>query len=253
LNPSDLAEERILFINEKLINSKISVRGPPPEDVQKQVGWYQDVLRDSLRVAKRTKWTKFTVQGEAGPSSEHVHDASSNDSVDLPFSYAPMARESSTSGPVYDQQIIETPHQLNSHDISTYQQMNTGLDSQATATMIRHHSHHSHLTLPRSYLPHDQQTGLVTMSPAAMTPHPASVLDPQLQTSTWHHQSNVGSGMDQTYDSSYDYELQPEFNLGFQQTTSDMLDPSLNPSLDSSLEQPSEYTQTWPLRNQRRR
>jgi hypothetical protein len=54
VSSADLAEERILLINDRLIEAKINVHGPPPPQLEPQRAWYQETLRDSLRVASRT-------------------------------------------------------------------------------------------------------------------------------------------------------------------------------------------------------
>jgi hypothetical protein len=53
--PSDLAAEKILLIHEKMIIARIQAYGPPPAGGQEQHNWYQDVLRQSLQIAAKTK------------------------------------------------------------------------------------------------------------------------------------------------------------------------------------------------------
>jgi hypothetical protein len=52
---SDLAEERILLVNDSMVGSKIEVHGPPPSEPELQREWYRDVLRDALRIAARSR------------------------------------------------------------------------------------------------------------------------------------------------------------------------------------------------------
>lgn len=51
---SDFIEERIIFINDNLVESRIQAHGPPPTDLQLQRDWYRGILRESLQVAAHT-------------------------------------------------------------------------------------------------------------------------------------------------------------------------------------------------------
>ena len=51
---SDFIEEKIIFINDNMIDSRIRAHGPPPSDIQLQRDWYRGVLRESLQVAAQT-------------------------------------------------------------------------------------------------------------------------------------------------------------------------------------------------------
>lgn len=66
---SDYAEERILLINEKMIDTRVQAHGEPPADFDLQRAWYREALRDSLRVAAKTKTKKDShhMKGDAPP------------------------------------------------------------------------------------------------------------------------------------------------------------------------------------------
>jgi hypothetical protein len=53
--PSEFATERILLIHEKVIDARIQAHGEPPSGGQQQRDWYQDALRDSLKLAAKTR------------------------------------------------------------------------------------------------------------------------------------------------------------------------------------------------------
>jgi hypothetical protein len=53
---SDFIEERIIFINDTLVESRIQAHGPPPNDIQQQRDWYREALRESLQVAAHTRY-----------------------------------------------------------------------------------------------------------------------------------------------------------------------------------------------------
>jgi len=74
-NPrSDYAEERILLINEAMIDTRVQVHGMPPSDFDLQREWYREALRDSLRVAAKTKTKKAShnMKGDAPPRRNHT-------------------------------------------------------------------------------------------------------------------------------------------------------------------------------------
>jgi hypothetical protein len=56
------------LINEKLIDARIQTHGPPPAEGQEQRKWYQDVLRESLKVAAKTR---LIVPANTEKSSTH--------------------------------------------------------------------------------------------------------------------------------------------------------------------------------------
>jgi hypothetical protein len=51
---SDFIEERIIFINDTMVESRIQAHGLPPTDIQLQRDWYRGVLRESLQLAAHT-------------------------------------------------------------------------------------------------------------------------------------------------------------------------------------------------------
>jgi hypothetical protein len=71
-----LAAEKILLINEKLVDATIRAHGPPPSEVQQQKDWYQAILRDALKVAARTTLVPNSLGQSPGPvsvSSKHKY------------------------------------------------------------------------------------------------------------------------------------------------------------------------------------
>jgi hypothetical protein len=64
LPPAELAAETILCIFDNIVISKMRTSKFPPADHDHQRGWYKDVLRDTLTIAKRTRYIPRTYQAE---------------------------------------------------------------------------------------------------------------------------------------------------------------------------------------------
>ena len=60
-----------MFIHETMINARVKVHGRPPSDFDLQREWYQEALRDSLRVAAETK-TVSQIKGKAPPRQNNT-------------------------------------------------------------------------------------------------------------------------------------------------------------------------------------
>ena len=102
LSTSDLAGEKILLINERMINARIEIHGPPPSELQLQCGWYQDALREFLKVATKTR---LVLQKKSEAPSEQ-YDISSS-SITSPYSQGPSA--SGVQGARYNLPHMATP------------------------------------------------------------------------------------------------------------------------------------------------
>jgi hypothetical protein len=64
---SEMAEERILLINDKIVESRIEAHGLPPSDPNQQREWYRDALRDALRISAETRHIVTYNQPSAPP------------------------------------------------------------------------------------------------------------------------------------------------------------------------------------------
>ncbi|KAG4440563.1 hypothetical protein IFR05_003979 [Cadophora sp. M221] len=51
---SEYAQEKLIYINDRMVEAKINAYGPPPTDIDSQIGWFRDALRDSVKVSART-------------------------------------------------------------------------------------------------------------------------------------------------------------------------------------------------------
>lgn len=85
--PSEYIEERILLINDNVVESRIKVHGLPPSDTQEQRAWYRDALRDTLKLAAKTKLVPGIVSlASHGPSTSSIQGTGEN----LPITAAPQ-------------------------------------------------------------------------------------------------------------------------------------------------------------------
>lgn len=101
LIPSELAGEKILMINEEMIDARIQIHGEPPSDLPEQRAWYQDTLRESLKLAAKTK---LVLQKNGGPSSEQQQTPSNTPYLQQPTnnggqSFNPLIIGSHTTDP----------------------------------------------------------------------------------------------------------------------------------------------------------
>jgi hypothetical protein len=146
LSPSDLAGEKILLINGKMIDARIKVHGPPPTELQTQRDWYQDVLRESLKVAAKTV---LVLQKETSPSQQDINNSS------IASSYARGPNATDFQGTGYDLPLMAT-----SDEITPGFQMTATHESQVSSIS----SHHTGLALSTSsFLRNDQeQNNLMT-------------------------------------------------------------------------------------------
>ena len=62
-----MAEEKILMVNDHIVDCRIQAHGPPPSEPELQREWYRDALRDTLRIAART--TRNVTFTQVGSSS----------------------------------------------------------------------------------------------------------------------------------------------------------------------------------------
>lgn len=202
LLPSDLAAERILLINEKLIDARIQAHGPPPSGGQQQRDWYQDALRDSLRVAAKTRLILSNNAGQSSPQKSH----------DMSSSYSQDASAGAAQG-------------------TTLSNMLPADDRDTHHVMARSHSAQvpgMHNNLARTGL----TSNLFSGNQHAVSPMPTfssgssetitgtSTLMPEL--STWGFQQNVA--MEQSFSTDFAFHLQPDYSR-FEPSGSDSMPP----------------------------
>ncbi|KAH7309347.1 hypothetical protein BKA65DRAFT_519650 [Rhexocercosporidium sp. MPI-PUGE-AT-0058] len=50
---SEYAQEKLIYINDRMVQAKIDAYGPPPVEINGLIGWLRDALRDSVKVSAR--------------------------------------------------------------------------------------------------------------------------------------------------------------------------------------------------------
>ncbi len=110
---SEYAQEKLIFINDQMVDSKIRSYGPPPQDIDQQIAWYRDTLRDSVRVAAMTNAPRLQNETSfAAHGSEFVpQNLCSNPSNGLPFSL-----EGTSSSPL---QLVDSSNGIPTIDTSS--------------------------------------------------------------------------------------------------------------------------------------
>ena len=79
--------ERILLINDNVVESRIKAHGLPPSGTQEQRAWYRDALRDTLKLAAKTKLVPRIVSlASHGPCTSSIQGTVEN----LPITAAPQ-------------------------------------------------------------------------------------------------------------------------------------------------------------------
>jgi hypothetical protein len=213
ISPSDLAGEKILLINERLIDVRIKVHGPPPTDLQTQRDWYQDVLRDSLKVAAKTR----LVLPKKSEKSSEQQDIS-NSSIISHYSQRPSA--SGAQGPGYN-----PAHMAEPHDMTPGFQMTATQESQVSSMS----SHHPGLTLPASnFLRNDQQhTSLMTALPGDLVVEASAPSDMMAGEITdldqWDFQQDMTDATGQLFDPQGNFGFTEDYDVPFEASGPDML------------------------------
>jgi hypothetical protein len=105
LSLSDLAEEQILLIHESIIDARIDAGRSPPTEFQPQRDWYQDVLRESLKLAARTR---LVLPMKSKTTSEQ--QGVSNPSITPPYSQGPTASGVQETG--YNLPLMAEPNDI---------------------------------------------------------------------------------------------------------------------------------------------
>ena len=186
---SDFIEEKIIFINDNMIESRIKAHGPPPSDIQLQRDWYRGVLRESLQLAAQTIFVprKKTVASLSQVTKVPVAEGGSvvqNTGYDM--SMMPASHGS---------QMDYLPHE------------SSGMPLQ-----------------PEAFLTNNQQqtgvmAGLLNGMSGGAPPMAGSMgIDSWIYT-----EGNMSNGVAQPLDPQYSYGYSPELRLDFQPSGSDLL------------------------------
>jgi len=218
ISPSDLAGEKILLINEKMINSRIQVHGPPPTELQLQRDWYQDVLRESLKVAAKTK----LVLPKKSENTSEQRDIS-NSSITSPYPQGPSA--SPVQGTGYNLPLIAAPHGM-----TPGFQMTAAHESQVSSMS----SHHPGLTIsPSNFLRNNQQqTSLITALSSNLANEasaPSGMMTGE-DLNTWDFEQNMTDATDQLFDPQGNFGFTEDYNVPFGASGPDMLGHTHNQS-----------------------
>ena len=209
LSPSDLVEERILLINENMIDARIKIHGPPPRDLQLQRNWYQDVLRESLKVAAKTRLVLH--KKSETPDQQDTSNAS------LMPSYSHESCASGVQGMGYNLPVTTAPH-----DMTPGYHMTASHESQ-----LPNMSSLSRLVFsPSTFLPNDQQQAIATLSNGLSdgTSGPSSMMTGEVaDLDSWIFQQIMSDGNHQTFDLQRNVEFTSANNVEFEPSGSDML------------------------------
>lgn len=220
LSPSDLAGEKILLINVSMIDARIEIHGPPPTELQPQRDWYQDVLRESLKVAAKTRLV-LTKKSETSSEQQDI----SNSSITSPYSQGSSA--SGVQGTGYNLPLIAAPH-----DMTPGFQMTATHGSQVSSMS----SHFSGLALPPSnFLRNDQQrTSLMTALSsdlAGETSAPSGMMTGGMtDLDTWDFQQNMTDATGQPFGPQGNFGFTEDYDVPFEASGSDMLGQTQYPS-----------------------
>jgi len=225
LTPSDLAAEKILLINDKLIDARIRVHGPPPAELQTQRDWYRDVLRESLQVATKTR---LAPQKKPEPSSEQQNPTQSSKT-----SYYPQGPSTSrVQGSGYNTEIIEVPYSMNAGF-----QMTANHEPQVS----RMNNHHLALALePSNFLQNvPQQSNQMTAPssnlvgeaspPSNMMPGEMADID-NWQISFEQDMTMSEDATGELFNEQHNFTFTEDYNVQFQGSGSEMLANTQGPS-----------------------
>ncbi|KAH8790699.1 hypothetical protein BGZ57DRAFT_876173 [Hyaloscypha finlandica] len=177
---SDYAQERILFIHDKIIDARVEAHGFPSADFDLQREWYREALRDSLRVAAKTKQVS------------HSKSAASRQNNTVAPSPASGPGPSIIGGTGYKDSMaatVQMPHP------STMDSMSGTSAPPHPYPLTQQYTIQDQWSMPLSDVP-----GPMTIDPAAIysqyTESPAPMTDsngPQFQSSHYLGQGNLGT------------------------------------------------------------
>lgn len=208
-SPSDLAAENILLINERMIDARIEIHGLPPTDIQAQRDWYQDALRESLKLAAKTR---LVLPKKAEPSSEQ------RDTGNPTQLHGTSA--SRVQGTGYSMPIMTAPHNM-----TPGYQMTATHEPQVPSMS----GHLSGLDLPPStFAPNfQQQAGIMTTLSTGLpveTSASNSMMTGGIGDIDWStFQQNMPNGTVQPFDSQSNFEFEEGYNVDFEPPGPDML------------------------------
>lgn len=187
---SDFIEEKIIFINDNMIDSRIKAHGPPPSDIQLQRDWYRGVLRESLQVAAQTIFV---------PRKKTV--ASSSQVTKVPVAEGGSVVQNTR----YDTSIMPASH---GSQMDYLPHGSSGMSLQSEA-----------------FLTNDQpQTGMIPGLSNGMSGGTPSMAGSMGIDSWIYPQGSMSGGVAQPLDTQYSYGYSPELHLDFQSS-----DPNLLP------------------------
>ncbi len=196
-----------------MIDARIEIHGPPPTELQPQRDWYQDVLRESLKVAAKTR---LVPQAKMEESSEQQDI--SNSSIESSYPQEPSA--SGVEGTGYNLPLI-----TGTHDMTPGFQMIAPHGSQVASMS----SHVPGLALPPSnFLRNDQQqTSLMTgisSELAGETSVASGMMTEQMpDLDTWDFPPNMTDARGQPFSPQGNFEFPEDYDVPFETSGSDLL------------------------------
>ncbi len=215
--PSDLAGEKILLINAKMVGARIEAHGPPPSELQEQRDWYQDALRDALKLAAKTNLV--LPPNGLGQSSEQS-------TTPMSSSYSHLASATGAQPTGYNtSNIASATPMIRPHDEVTQNH---------SFQLPSINAHVPEMHLPPIFSPEDPQSVAImtTLShgPSDTNSGPSSVMTQGdlSDIGSWGFQDDVQAGMGQTYGRQYNFDLQQGYG-GFDPSGPDMLEPPQYP------------------------
>jgi len=207
-----------MLINSSVVNARIEGYGPPPAELQEQRAWYQDALRDSLKLAAKTLLIPAASPGQ--PSER------SSSTTTSPYTY-----ETSTGGP--QTTPYSMPNMDASYSITQQHEMTPAHSSQLTGM-------DPHLSWPSNYIPNDQQSidmmGPLSTVASDTTSRPSPMISQGIPNIEWdgHH-----SGMEQNFESTFDFPMPTPYD-GY-------------PPAGSNIPEQHQYPSNWSMEQRRRR
>jgi hypothetical protein len=202
-----------------MIDARIEIHGPPPTELQQQRDWYQDALRDALKVAAKTR---LVIQkgSEASPEQQGI----SNSSATSPYSQGPSA--SGGQGAGYNLPLMAAPQ-----DMASGFQMTATHEPQVSSM----NSHHPELALASSnFLSNNQQqSGLMatfSRNLAGETSAPSGMITGEMtDLETWDFHQNMADETGQLFDPQDNFGF-PDYEVPFEASGSDMLEQTQDQS-----------------------
>ena len=198
---AELVSEKILLIQDAMIDARIEVHGEPPKDIQAQRGWYQDALRDTLRLAAKTR---LVLADESEPSSE------STGMTHASYAQGYKRQRSASDG-------HRTEYAMPSMATNGEEQLST-ISSQYRPNMV----------LPNpNYLPDNQPVNTVSGLSNVMqsVPSDSGLVTGEMAGYNWNdpYQHNMAAETGQQFPQQFNLEFGEDYNMNFGPSGSDIL------------------------------